>query len=1036
MNLQISRSIKFISILTLLFMICPLSSQSLPPGSKKPLKEEMRQPWTRNNETYYRHWLAVGGFEAQQAAGKDPEAVMGMGMGTDFLKEHGGEAAIHPTPNMEQHRPDGSVVRWHPVTAFHDNVGVEDQSSPKLRGAGVGYAFVTFQRPEAGKAMLSLGSDGGIKVWVNGKVVHETQGRRTLNPDEDQVEVPVIAGENTVLIKLELRSSAGVFCFRVLEPGARLIPLAEIRPSILKGSPDTNELIVHTDLPQGLVEAAPVKVEVVAAGGKVAASQTAPRGQQLRFESGAWPAGAYEIRFSTVTLDKEPFAAHLPFYKGDAIQEARQLLAAAKMPDVSEPSGLTLQMLADMVRDRLGEKLDALPGNPWEDIHSALLEYEELKQLESGQPGPIRPYGFFRLAYRDEVDGAPQFCRAYLPAGYTPTTKWPLVVNLHGYHQTNPEYVNWYWVDQRHPAFNSQFAENQPVIVIEPHGRGNTSYMGLGEQDILRVIDLAKKQFSVDPDRVYLMGESMGGFGVWNIGTRHPDLFAAIAPIYGGADYHVSMSEDALAKLNPMQKFLQEKGSSFSKAECLLNLPIFIHHGDADPSVNVEYSRYAVRMLQRWGYNIRYRELPGAIHEDIKVANEVIEWFLEHRRCSQPRHVRIRSAELAAASAYWVRIEEFSNPLAFMQLDAEVVGPNLVRLDTVNVQAVTLSPRDPLINPLKPLQVIWNGETARTLLLAEGKITLQSAGYQPAPRHKSPGMAGPIMDLMATPFAVVIGTSSRDPQMQERCQQKADEFVKYWQRWQHQKPRIFLDKEITEKDAAAYSLFLIGGPADNLVTHKLASQLPLKLTPDSIQLDKQTFPVTDAMVEMLYPHPLNPKRYVVVVAGTSADGLFFWDATDNGLWEWDFVILDGKGLNVQSQIAENGRVVSGLWGSNWEINESGLVPGDAEMRAKAKVVKILHLDKSASAAIFKEYVGSYEVAPGFSVHVAVEEGHLMLHVPGQLDGEMFPETETEFFMTTGNLRISFIKDSSGKVTSLTAHAQGQDFPAKKVQPVP
>ena len=75
-------------------------------------------------------------------------------------------------------------------------------------------------------------------------------------------------------------------------------------------------------------------------------------------------------------------------------------------------------MLADMVQDRLGGKMEIVKGNPWYLIHSPLMEFEELQQAEKGRGGPVRPYGFVRLAYLDDIDGSPQFCRAYLPPGF------------------------------------------------------------------------------------------------------------------------------------------------------------------------------------------------------------------------------------------------------------------------------------------------------------------------------------------------------------------------------------------------------------------------------------------------------------------------------------------------------------------------------------------------------------------------------------------------------------------------------------------
>jgi hypothetical protein len=87
-------------------------------------------------------------------------------------------------------------------------------------------------------------------------------------------------------------------------------------------------------------------------------------------------------------------------------------------------------------------------------------------------------------------------------------------------------------------------------------------------------------------------------------------------------------------------------------------------------------------MLQRWGYDVRYHEYPGKGHEalggqgngDLSLA-----WFLEHRRNPDPLKVRIRSAELRNASAYWASVRQAASPLEFMVVDAEVVDRNVIR---------------------------------------------------------------------------------------------------------------------------------------------------------------------------------------------------------------------------------------------------------------------------------------------------------------------------------------------------------------------
>ena len=85
-----------------------------------------------------------------------------------------------------------------------------------------------------------------------------------------------------------------------------------------------------------------------------------------------------------------------------------------------------------------------------------------------------------------------------------------------------------------------------------------------------------------------------------------------------------------------MDAFSLERASSFANAENLLHVPLFIVHGDADPAVNVENSRHAVRMMQRWGYDVRYHEMPGWAHEDLGQQAAIADWLLTHRRVAAP----------------------------------------------------------------------------------------------------------------------------------------------------------------------------------------------------------------------------------------------------------------------------------------------------------------------------------------------------------------------------------------------------------------
>ena len=106
--------------------------------------------------------------------------------------------------------------------------------------------------------------------------------------------------------------------------------------------------------------------------------------------------------------------------------------------------------------------------------------------------------------------------------------------------------------------------------------------------------------------------------------------------------------------------------------------------------------------------------------------------------------------------------------------------------------------------------------------------------------------------------------------------------------------------------------------------------------------------------------------------------------------------------------------------------------------------RALRLDPSAPLPVIKaptavaikpetgdKYVGRYELAPGFVFTVTREGNRYFVQLTGQGNAEIFPETETDFFYKIVNAQITFVKDGTGKVTSLILHQNG-DHPAKRL----
>jgi predicted peptidase len=118
---------------------------------------------------------------------------------------------------------------------------------------------------------------------------------------------------------------------------------------------------------------------------------------------------------------------------------------------------------------------------------------------------------------------------------------------------------------------------------------------------------------SADPERLYLIGLSMGGYATWQLAMSMPEYFAAVVPICGGGMYW--------------------------DAYRLRDVPIWAFHGDADGVVYVEESKKMVNAVNQAGGNAKLTIYPGVEHNswtDTYANYEVFEWMLSHRNAHVP----------------------------------------------------------------------------------------------------------------------------------------------------------------------------------------------------------------------------------------------------------------------------------------------------------------------------------------------------------------------------------------------------------------
>ncbi len=202
----------------------------------------------------------------------------------------------------------------------------------------------------------------------------------------------------------------------------------------------------------------------------------------------------------------------------------------------------------------------------------------------------------------------------YLPKDYSATNgqRWPLMLFLHGAGERGSDVQR---AGVHGPMKLVKQGTNFPFIIIAPQCPEKQIWQS---EPLLQLLDQVAAKYAVDPKRIYLTGLSMGGYGTWQLGLRHPEKFAALVPICGGANVIEAL-------LGPGDK-----------GQALLSLPIWAFHGAKDDVVPLDESERIVNGLKKRGVrDVRLTVYPEAKHDSWTEAYQnpaLYEWLAKQSR--------------------------------------------------------------------------------------------------------------------------------------------------------------------------------------------------------------------------------------------------------------------------------------------------------------------------------------------------------------------------------------------------------------------
>ncbi len=197
---------------------------------------------------------------------------------------------------------------------------------------------------------------------------------------------------------------------------------------------------------------------------------------------------------------------------------------------------------------------------------------------------------------------------------WDPTKRYPLVINLHGSGSSGND--NEKQMGGATKVFTS--SENQaerPCFMLAPQCPDqNIGWKKEVADHLMELIADLVEKLPIDPDRIYLTGSSMGGFGTWSLAAKYPNVFACAVPLCGSGDPKT--------------------------AEQLKTIPIWAFHGDQDPMVPVERDRAMNTALKAIGANNQYSELlftkATTIGGVVYAKHELHEWIFAQNKSARP----------------------------------------------------------------------------------------------------------------------------------------------------------------------------------------------------------------------------------------------------------------------------------------------------------------------------------------------------------------------------------------------------------------
>ncbi len=546
-------------------------------------------------------------------------------------------------------------------------------------------------------------------------------------------------------------------------------------------------------------------------------------------------------------------------------------------------------------------------------------------ELEAGKPSWPAATGLVMRAYRSRVDGSAQPYLAHVPASYDAGRPGRMDVVLHG---TNRGMGEVQFLSRKPSQGGHDGPAPDDYLRIEVLGRTNNAYRWAGESDVFEAVEAARRAYAVDENRIVLRGFSMGGAGAWHLGLHHPDHWAAVE---AGAGFTETIHYAGMPNLPAYQLKTLHIYDSRDYALNVFELPTVGYGGEIDPQLAA--STNIREQLVREGFSFQPDALnftttqlpvvflvgPKTPHRFETESKKRSDAFLDaavKKGRSAPDHIRFVTYTTRYDRCFWVRVDGLEQHYERAEIDARRSDHGAaVEVQTKNVAVLVLATPE-------ARRITLDGQSFQSAGKPELRFQKRDGKWQEGDDgalRKRHGLQGPIDDAFLESFLCVRPTRRAANDIAGRyAEETLGVFSHDYARYFRGDVRVKDDTEVTDGDIAAHHLILFGDPESNQVLRRVLDKLPLEWNARKLSLGGNSYDAASHTVAMIYPNPLDPRRYVVLNTGHSFH--------ENELTETNSTLFPRFGdyavLRLRQPIdraVESEVVTAGYFDENWSL---------------------------------------------------------------------------------------------------------------------